>query len=154
MMKLITLLFGCILLVGPSAIALGNDADEIRAAVRAWEEAFDDKPNRANLYKLYAKDAVLWGTSRREPAQGHEAIRRYFARSSTKGRALTLKYEKPMLIRVDGDTAVNSGRYVASFKNKAGETIQRALRYTITYRRIDGEWQIVAHHSSRMPKKR
>lgn len=136
-----------------SAVALGDDPAEVEATVVAWEKTYADKANRETLYTLYAEDAVLWGTSLRAPAQGHEAIRAYFARSS-KGTITTLEYERPMLIRVDGDSAVNSGKYIAKWTERDGKPGQVPFRYTITYRKIDGEWKIVAHHSSRLPKKK
>ncbi len=136
-----------------STAGFAESTDKVEAAVVAWEKAYADKENRADLYKLYAKDAVLWGTILREPAQGHEAIKNYFARSS-KGPGTALEYERPMLIRVDGNSAVNSGKYIVKWTGRDGKSGQVPLRYTITYQRIDGEWKIVAHHSSRLPKKK
>ena len=135
------------------AVAHGNDSAGVEGAVVAWEETYADKANRENLYTLYAEDAVLWGTSLREPAQGHVAIKAYFARSS-KGSIEKLEYERPMLIRVDGDSAVNSGMYIAKWTETDGKPGQFPVRYTITYRKIDGDWKIVAHHSSRLPEKK
>lgn len=135
------------------AVALADDLAGVEEAVVVWERTYSDKANRENLYTLYAQDAVLWGTNLHEPAQGHEAIRAYFARSS-EGTITTLQYERPMLIRVDGANAVNSGKYITKWIRSDGETEKRPVRYTITYRKIDGQWKIVAHHSSRLPEKK
>jgi uncharacterized protein (TIGR02246 family) len=136
-----------------SAVTLGDGSAGVEAAVVAWEKTYADKANRETLYTLYAEDAVLWGTSLREPAQGLDAIKAYFARSS-RGTIVTLEYERPMLIRVDGDGAVNSGKYIAKWTESDGNPRQVSYRYTITYRKIVGTWKIVAHHSSGLPKKK
>ena len=54
------------------------------------------------------------------------------------------------LIRVYGDTAVNTGYYTFSY-TKDGETKSIPARYSFTYVRDGNEWKIVDHHSSAMP---
>jgi uncharacterized protein (TIGR02246 family) len=49
------------------------------------------------------------------------------------------------------DTAINSGVY--TFKlNKDGQPTSVQARYSFTYKKIDGEWLIIDHHSSAMPE--
>lgn len=54
------------------------------------------------------------------------------------------------LIRVYGDTAVNTGCYTFSYV-KDGETRSLPARYSFTYVKRGGNWLIVDHHSSTMP---
>jgi hypothetical protein len=54
------------------------------------------------------------------------------------------------LIRVYGDTAVNTGYYTFSFV-KDGETKSLPARYSFTYVKSGERWLIVDHHSSAMP---
>ena len=54
------------------------------------------------------------------------------------------------LIRVYGETAVNTGDYTFSYK-KGGERETLPARYSFTFLRVGGEWMIVDHHSSAMP---
>ncbi len=53
------------------------------------------------------------------------------------------------VIDVDCNSATDSGLYTFRF----GDGTQAQGRYTFTYKRIDGEWLIASHHSSRMPEK-
>ena len=54
------------------------------------------------------------------------------------------------LIRVYGDTAVNTGYYTFSY-TKDGETKSIPARYSFTYVKDGNDWKIVDHHSSAVP---
>ena len=69
-------------------------------------------------------------------------------------RAITLR-KRPVkfgdqLIRVYGNTAVNTGYYTFSYV-KDGETESIPARYSFTYVKDGDEWKIVDHHSSAVP---
>jgi hypothetical protein len=51
------------------------------------------------------------------------------------------------LIRVYGNTAVNTGYYTFSY-TKDGETKSIPARYSFTFVKDGNEWKIVDHHSS------
>ncbi len=57
-------------------------------------------------------------------------------------------------IRVLGaDVAMNTGYY--TFTNvRAGQTESSPARFSFTYRKQDGRWLIVSHHSSAVPPPR
>jgi uncharacterized protein (TIGR02246 family) len=52
-------------------------------------------------------------------------------------------------IQVEADMAVDTGLYTFTFAKTGG---QAKARYSFTYRRIDGEWRIISHHSSLLPE--
>ncbi|MET0630061.1 MAG: DUF4440 domain-containing protein [Xanthobacteraceae bacterium] len=54
------------------------------------------------------------------------------------------------LIRVYGNTAVNTGYYTFSY-TKDGETKSIPARYSFTYVKDGNDWKIVDHHSSAVP---
>jgi hypothetical protein len=54
------------------------------------------------------------------------------------------------LIRVYGNTAVNTGYYTFSY-TKDGETKTLPARYSFTYVKDGDNWMIVDHHSSSVP---
>jgi hypothetical protein len=54
------------------------------------------------------------------------------------------------LIRVYGDTAVNTGYYTFSYV-KDGQAQTIPARYSFVYVKQGGKWLIVDHHSSAMP---
>jgi hypothetical protein len=98
---------------------------------------------------LYATDGVLWGTLsptvRSEPA----ALKAYFVAAFQALPKATVSFGE-QLIRVYGDTAVNTGYYTFSY-TKDGETKSIPARYSFTYVLDGNDWKIVDHHSSAMP---
>jgi hypothetical protein len=57
------------------------------------------------------------------------------------------------LIRVYGNTAVNTGSYTFSY-SKDGEAKSLPARYSLTFVKDGDKWKIVDHHSSAMPPPR
>jgi len=55
-------------------------------------------------------------------------------------------------VRVYGDTAVITGRYIYKVRDKDKETVSES-RYTDTYIRKNGRWQVVASHLSNIAKR-
>jgi hypothetical protein len=98
---------------------------------------------------LYATDAVLWGTLspklRSDPAQ----LRDYFVGAFKVLSSLKVAFGDH-LIRVYGNTAVNTGYYTFSFVQN-GENKTFPARYSFTYIKNGERWMIVDHHSSAMP---
>jgi hypothetical protein len=54
------------------------------------------------------------------------------------------------MVRVYGNTAVNTGYYTFSY-TKDGETKTIPARYSFTYVKDGDTWVIVDHHSSSVP---
>lgn len=129
-----------------------DDKANVEAAVEAWGKSVADgcKSDPHKITNLYAKDGVLWGTlspSLRSDAAG---IQSYFEEACSKLPKLTVAF-KDHLVRVYGDTAVDSGTYVFSFE-KDGAKAELPARYTFVLVRDGNSWKIVNHHSSAMPK--
>ena len=140
------------LLLLAASTANADDKANVEAATESWGKSIADgcshDPNR--IANLYAKDGVLWGTlspSLRSDAAG---IQDYFKDICAKLPKLTVAF-KDRLIRVYGDTAIDSGTYVFSFE-KDGAKTDLPARYTFVLVKDGGQWQIVNHHSSAMPK--
>src|SRR4051812_34323539 len=77
------------------------------------------------------------------------AVKAYFVGAFQALPKATVKFGD-QLIRVYGDTAVNTGYYTFSY-TKDGETKSIPARYSFTYVKDGNEWKIVDHHSSAMP---
>jgi uncharacterized protein (TIGR02246 family) len=92
---------------------------------------------------------VLWGTLSPTVRSDPAAIRAYFTNAFT-----VLPQAKVMLgeqlIRVYGNTAINTGYYTFSYV-KDGETKTIPARYSFTYVKDGDRWLIEDHHSSAMP---
>ena len=84
-------------------------------------------------------------TLRSDPA----ALRTYFVGAFQALPKATVKFGD-QLIRVYGDTAVNTGYYKFSY-TKDGETKSIPARYSFTFVKEDNDCKIVDHHSSAVP---
>ena len=89
--------------------------------------------------------ARLSPTIRSDPA----ALKAYFVGAFQALPKATVKFGD-QLIRVYGNTAVNSGYYTFSYA-KDGETKSIPARYSLTYVKDGNDWKIVDHHSSAVP---
>jgi uncharacterized protein (TIGR02246 family) len=135
-------------LLANGGAAWAQAREEVTAATAKWAEVFvDDNPEV--ILALYAPDAVLWGTLSPTIRQGPAALREYFvaAFKALPGHKVSFGEQ---LIRVYGNTAINSGYYTFSYV-KDGETRTIPARYTLVFAKGDRGWLIVDHHSSAMP---
>ncbi len=131
--------------------AWAEPKEEVAAATAKWAAVFvDDNPD--SILALYAPDAVLWGTLSPTLRQGPTALREYFvaAFKALPGHKVSFGDQ---LIRVYGDTVVNTGYYTFSYV-KDGETKTIPARYSFVYVKGDKGWLIVDHHSSAVPAPR
>ena len=88
---------------------------------------------------------ALSSTVRSDPA----GLKAYFVGAFQALPKLTVKFGE-QLIRVYGDTAVNTGYYTL-FYTKDGETNSMPARYSFTFVKDGNDCKIVDHHSSAMP---
>ena len=136
-------------LAGCQTVASPDSAkSEVGLATQAWAVAFNScDANRAA--SLYDNEAVLWGTVAPAIIASHVGIRQYFERAcSTSPQPKVALSEQ--VIRIYGDTAINSGTYTFTVF-PGGQARQFPARYSFTYRRKAGQWLIVDHHSSAAP---
>lgn len=121
---------------------------QVAAATDEWRAAFDSRePKRISAQ--YAADAVLWGTTLKVIATTPSAIAEYFKDSPARPDEWVVFGEQN--IRVYGDFALNSGTY--TFKGvHDGQPSSTPARYSFAFRRQEGKWLIVDHHSSRLPQ--
>ena len=132
--------------------AIADDKADVTAAIESWGRTVADgctsDPNK--IANLYAKDGVLWGTLSPSIRSDAAGIQDYFSGACAKLPKLTVEF-KDHLVRVYGDTAIDSGTYVFSF-DKDGAKTDLPARYTFGLVKACDRWQIVDHHSSAMPK--
>ena len=130
-----------------SPAAPAATAPEVSALTAAWVDAFNSR-DPARIVALYDPQAVLIGTSAKQPAVGAAAIAAYFA--GAPGRPMNRVALGEHTARAYGDMAIDSGLY-NFFQVEDGKATLTPARYTFVYRRRDGKWLIVEHHSSRVP---
>jgi uncharacterized protein (TIGR02246 family) len=145
------LLLSILLAALASACATGpgrvGASEEVTAAALAWRAAYDSR-DPARITALYDSDAVLWGTTAKTMASSPAAIAEYFKDAAARPNARVSFGEQN--VRVYGDVAVNTGYYTFSGL-RDGQPTQRPARYTLVFRKREGEWLIVDHHSSYVP---
>jgi uncharacterized protein (TIGR02246 family) len=131
-----------------SSSALVDPKEEVAAATLAWGQALgEDQPEK--VLPFYSDDAVLWGTLSPTVRSNREALRDYFVTAFKVLPGLKVTFGD-QLIRVYGNTAVNTGYYTFAYM-KDGETKTLPARYSFTYVKNGERWFIVDHHSSAMP---
>ena len=145
-------IFAGIVLVLGAGLALqtagAGPQEDVAAAGQKWATVFADN-NPDTITPLYAKDAVLWGTLSPTVRSDPAAVKAYFVGAFQALPKATVKFGD-QLIRVYGDTAVNTGYYTFSY-TKDGETKSIPARYSFTYVKDGNDWKIVDHHSSAVP---
>lgn len=121
---------------------------EIAALFDRWNAALATG-NSSEVVKLYAQDGVLQPTVSNKIRATPEEIGDYFDHFLALKPHGTINYRQ---IRLLGDnSAFDSGAYTFDIV-KNGKPAKVRARYTYIYKKIDGDWKIVNHHSSAMPE--
>jgi hypothetical protein len=122
--------------------------EAVAAATEKWATVFADN-NPDTIMALYSKDAVLWGTLSPTVRSDPAGLKAYFVGAFQALPKATVKFGD-QLIRVYGDTAVNTGYHTFSY-TKDGETKSIPARYSFTFVKDGNDCKIVDHHSSAAP---
>ena len=129
-------------------VSPANSMQQIAAVTEDWRAAYDSRdPKR--IAALYASDAALWGTNLKAIAVTPAAVAEYFKDAPARPDARVVFTEQN--VRVYGDLALNSGTYTFNGVRDGKPTTSPA-RFSFAFRRLDGKWLIVDHHSSRLPQ--
>ena len=129
-------------------VASAGPKEDVAAATLKWAQALgEDDPDKVLLF--YSDDAVLWGTLSPTVRADRSALRDYFVTAFKVLPNLKVSFGD-QLIRVYGNTAVNTGYYTFSYA-KDGDIKSLPARYSFTYVKNGERWLIVDHHSSVMP---
>jgi hypothetical protein len=122
--------------------------ESVAATVEKWASVFAEN-NPDTIVALYSKDAVLWGTLSPTVRWDPAALKAYFVGAFQALPKATVKFGD-QLIRVYGDTAIDTGYYTFSY-TKDGETKSIPARFSFTFVKDGNDCKIVDHHSSAMP---
>lgn len=116
-------------------------------ALESWLENVRQR-NVDQTVAGYAEDAVLLGTLSPIVRQGRKAIGEYFQMFLDQD-ALEVEVTQEVAREFD-DLSISSGLYTFSLTKK-GETKTVPARFSFVFRRKGSTWEIVEHHSSRLP---
>jgi len=117
---------------------------EIELLFNEWNSALQTGDPK-KVVALYEKDGILLPTVSNQVRHNHQEIEDYFIHFLSKGPKGEINESN---IRVFNKLAINSGIYTFTFSDA---TVVMA-RFTFVYRKTDGIWKIVEHHSSQMPE--
>jgi uncharacterized protein (TIGR02246 family) len=148
MKKILYLIAVAILFSAPTYASAGSK-EEVAAATQAWVKAMNSH-NQEQVVVLYSPDAVLWGTRSPSLRDNPAAIKDYFKILQTVDPSYKVVIGEQR-IRVYGDMAINTGTYTFS-EIRDGKETNRPSRFSFVYRKQDGRWLIVDHHSSALPE--
>lgn len=125
-----------------------GDKEDVAAAAAKWQGLFAlNDPDK--ILPLYAQDGVLWGTLSPTVRSDPAALKAYFVGAFGALPSAKVAFGE-QLVRVYGNTAINTGYYTFSY-TKDGETKSIPARYSFAYVKSGNDWLIVDHHSSAVP---
>ena len=131
-----------------STSAFAGPKEDVAAATAKWGETLaQNDPDK--VVNLYAADAVLWGTLSPKVRADRAAFRDYFIGAFKVLPGVKVSFGE-QLIRVYGNTAVNTGYYTFSY-TEDGQQKTLPARYSFVFIKDGQNWMIVDHHSSAMP---
>jgi uncharacterized protein (TIGR02246 family) len=119
--------------------------EDIKQLFSIWNRALaTGDPDQVTA--LYAADAVLLPTVSNQVRHNHAEIRDYFVNFLAKKPQGEIDEANTRVL--SENLASNSGVYTFTF----GDGTQVTARFSYLYKRINGEWKIIEHHSSAMPE--
>lgn len=121
---------------------------EIAALFDRWNAALATG-DADKVTALYAADGVLEPTVSNEVRSTPAGIKDYFVKFLKMQPVGTINYRHIRLL--GADSALDTGVY--TFKlTKDGQSQNVQARYTYVYKKVNGGWKILNHHSSAMPE--
>lgn len=122
-------------------VALKPARELARELLDLWSASFAEN-NPAAMPGLYREDAMLYG-SKPELFTGRAGVLRYFS---------TLAPRKSRAVVFEDVTASFAASDVIAISATAGFVIENlpaiVMRFTQTWVRADGLWQVISHHAS------
>jgi uncharacterized protein (TIGR02246 family) len=135
--------------VGDAQAQKGSKAEqEVRKLERAWLDAYEQHDAKA-MNAIVADDFVITfpDGSRQTKQQVVDSVK-----APRNPASPSLKfYTEDVQARVYGDTVILIGRVVTEYQ-RDGKTVKEQSRYTDTYIKRRGRWQVVASHLSNVPQ--
>jgi uncharacterized protein (TIGR02246 family) len=148
--KALALSFVIAILSAAQGFAQGA-ADEISALLERWATTYGSAESPDEMLRLYAPDAVFFGTGGQTPFLGAEEFGPYFGRQFGDFSARKVSFIDPVIRTYDG-TATATGLYHFEVTTKAGDAVDAVLRFSFALHRGEDGWIIVQHHSSQIPR--
>jgi len=132
-----------------------NDNTKLEAEVGKLLRDFYDAVSRRDpaAMNLIADNGFFYDTENGYAASGQikEEFISYLKSPAAAGRKMSYEIEDLKVISAGGETVIANYRVIEKSEEN-GKTDVRRERYTNVFARRDGRWQLVAEHTSRLPK--
>jgi len=128
-----------------------SEKQAVQNAYYSWCKAISEaKGNPQLVVKFYAPDATLMPTLSADILHNTDGgLNEYFTHL-TSYRDIHCVPQK-LTTRIKGQIATNNGLYDFVYFNDQGKQQNLPARFTFIYKKINGEWLITQHHSSKLP---
>lgn len=136
-----------LMLIACSGQALGQDdaGQVVRKLERAWLDAYEQHDEKA-MDAIVADDFTI--TFPNGSIQTKSQIVAGIKNSGSPGGPAMKFHTEDVQARVYGDTVILIGRVITEYQRAGQPTSQEEQRYTDTYVKRNGRWQVVASHLS------
>ena len=133
-------------------LAFAGPAEDALAASNKFFESFTDG-NHEKITRLFAPDALFYGTNSPDLVLNSEGIRRYFVRAldASRGATKATAFEQTALVLSDTIVAI-SGKWQSERTLDGKMVTAGPSRNTVVMQKRGSEWLIVQFHNSPTPK--
>ena len=121
--------------------------EDVRKLEREWLDAYEQH-NAEAMDRIVAEDFAI--TFPGGKIQTKAQIMAMIKRPPREGASATRFHTEEVQARAYGDTVILMGKVVEETQ-KEDKTAREESRYTDTYVKRDGRWQVVASHLSNLP---
>jgi uncharacterized protein (TIGR02246 family) len=134
------------------APVLAGPKEDALAAYQKFFDAFTTD-NHDQIVRLFAPDALFYGTRSTDLVTTPEGIRQYFveALSGKRGSVKATPFEQTALVLSDGVVAI-SGKWQSERTSEGKMVTAGPSRNTVVMQRRGDRWLIVQFHNSPTPK--
>jgi ketosteroid isomerase-like protein len=127
------------------AAAQGDSIEQVKRLEREWLDAYE-KRDSATMQRIVADDfAIVFPDG---SSQTKAEILNALERGRASGRKSPAFRTEDVQARAYGDAVVLSGRVITEMPRPDGTPTREVSRYTDTYARRNGRWQVVSSHLS------
>lgn len=144
MKLIIALILLTLTLSGAGAFTQESPADAVKKLERAWLDAYEQLDTKA-MDAIVADDFTI--TFPNGSVQSKAQVLASLKGPRPAGRSIKFHTED-VQARVYGDTVILTGRVVTQYQRDGQTVSKEEQRYTDTYVKRNGRWQVVASHLS------
>ena len=146
MKPITTCLIALMLIAGCGRVLAQEDAGQaVQKLERAWLNAYEEHDEKA-MDAIVADDFSI--TFPNGSMQTKAQIMTSLKRPRSPGGPAMKFHTEEVRARVYGDTVILTGRVVTEYQRDGQTTSKEEQRYTDTYVKRNGRWQVVASHLS------